>query len=144
MSKFTDGNGNEWTLRLKLGHRKPLADLGVGFNGANFGETIGAFMAATADPDVLAKVVHTISVSPPSTAAELADSFDGESFAAASLALSDEVIDFFHHGRPATTEAARSAVTTLMGQQDQQTAAALTRFVSGGNSPESPESIPPT
>jgi hypothetical protein len=144
VSKFTDSNGNEWTLRLKLGHRKPLAELGVGFNGANFGETIGAFMAATADPDVLAKVVHAITVSPPSTVAELADSFDGKTFAAASLALSDEVIDFFHHGRPATTEAARAAVTTLVSEQDRQTATALTRFVSGGNSPESPESIPPT
>jgi hypothetical protein len=143
MAKFTDSNGNEWTLRLKLGHRKALAELGVGFNGANFGETIGAFMAATGDPDTLAKVAHAIATAPPTTAEQLADSFDGETFAAASLALSDEVIDFFHHGRPATVTAARAAVKTLTGQQDETTAAALTRFASGTNSPESPGSTPP-
>ena len=144
MARFVDSNGGEWVLRLKLGHRKPLADLGIGFDATNFGRTIASFLAICDDPDKVAKVAHLIAVSPPSPPEQLADSFDGEGFATASLALADEVIDFFHHGRPATAEAARAAVKAVLTQQDQTTATELTRSVSVTSSPDSPASTPPT
>lgn len=141
MARFVDSNGGEWVLKLKVGHRKRLADLGVGFEAGNFGATMAAFLAACDDPDRLARVLHAIAVSPPATAEELADSFDGATFAAAGLALSDEVVDFFHYGRPATAEAARSAVSAILTKQDEATAktlaAVLTRSDSGTSSPGS-------
>lgn len=140
MARFVDGNGGEWVLRLKMSHRKPLAELGVDVRG-NFGAAMSAVIAAEGDPELLAKVFDVVAVDRPAgaTADTLLDSFDGETFAAARTALNEEVIDFFHHGQPATRQAARLAIGL-----DQMTAEALTRSFSGGSSAESPASTPPT
>lgn len=136
MARFTDCLGREWVLRLTLGHRTPLKDIGVLLQPGDMGETIAAFSAAMADPEKMVALCHLLTTPPPScTADEYAAGWDGEAFERAAEALEECVADFFLTRRPMVRAAILRRVREEMARADARAAemVAAARFDSGSS-----------
>lgn len=133
MAKFTDCSGREWTLRLTLGHRAGLKQLGI--DPTDFGTAVASLAQVTGvDAEKLVAVCHLLTVEPVSRE-EYDQGFDAATIEAAGEALADAVADFYLSRRPQTAAAMKRKVRELMARMDRATADALTRSESGSNSP---------
>lgn len=129
MSKFVDCLGREWTLRLTLGHRPPLKELGI--DTSELGKALATLTEATgADVDKLAAVCHLLTVEPV-TIEEYARGWDAVTVELAGEALADAVTDFFLGRRPKLAAAVKAKVKEVMAKMDATAAEALTRSASG-------------
>ena len=100
MARFTDCLGREWVLRMTLGHRSGLKDIGVLMQPGDMGQTIAAFVEAFGDPEKVVALCHLLTTPAPTvTADEYAAGWDGETFERAAEALEDCIADFFLAGR---------------------------------------------
>lgn len=142
MSKFSDCLGREWTLRLTLGHRAPLRELGVDTT------DVAAAMVSLAqltgfDADKLAAVCRLLTVEPITVGEdEYLLGWDVATVEAAGEALADAVLGFYLGRQPAAAAALKTKVGEVMAVVDKAMAAALTPSDSATNSPASAASTP--
>ena len=134
MAKFTDCLGREWSLRLTLGHRTGLKDIGVLMVPGDMGETIAAFVVAMSDPEKVVALCHLLTHPAPTlTADEYASGWDGPTFAAAGEAVEECVADFFLSRRPQAKAAILTKVREQMKAADARAAEAVARSGSGSS-----------
>ena len=133
MAKFRDCLGREWTLRLTLGHRAGLKDLGI--DTSDLVAALATLVRVTGmDADRLLAVCHLLTVEPV-TLAEYADGFDPATIDLAGEALADAVADFYLSRQPRAAAAVKAKVREQMEAMDRHVAARLTSSASATNSP---------
>lgn len=129
MAVFRDCLDRTWTLRLTLGHRAGLKDLGVDCK--DLGTALATLTAVTGvDADRLVSVCHLLTVED-ATREEYERGWDARTIEAAGEALADAVADFYLSRRPATAAALKAKVREQLAKMDQAAAEALTRSASG-------------
>lgn len=138
MSKYVDCLGREWTLRLTLGHRAALKDLGV--DTADLGSTVSTLTQATGGPDIdrLVSVVKLLTVEP--IPADYADGWDAGTIDSAGEALVDAVADFYLGRRPKLAAALKQRVRDGMAALDEKAAHLLNGVTLSSSATSSPES----
>ena len=106
MHSFTDAEGRNWTIRIRVSDLRRVKDLG--YDLAAWLDD-AALAARLADPCTLAGVLYAL-IAPQAAAGtgifhvtpeQLADALDGPALAAASEALWEELSDFFLPSLPA-------------------------------------------
>lgn len=133
MAKFRDCLDREWSLRLTLGHRAGMKDLGVDMK--DFGAAVTALSMATAmDAEKLVRVCHLLTVNPPPLA-EYEAGFDAVTIDAAGEALAEAVADFYLARQPKLAAAMKAKLREAMGQMDEAMTSHLTRSDLVTNSP---------
>jgi hypothetical protein len=134
MARFSDCLGREWTLRLTLGHRAAMKDIGVLLSPGDMGQTIAAFYEAMQDAEKVVALCHLLSTPTPTmTADEYAAGWDGETFERAGEALEECIADFFLSRRPKVKAAILAKVKAEREKADAKAAEVIARFGSGSS-----------
>lgn len=137
MSKFSDCLGREWTLRLTLGHRATLRELGVDTT------DVAAAMSSLGhltgmDAAKLAEVCRAVTAEPITVGVdEYEAGWDADTIERAGEALADAVLGFYLGRQPKAAAALKAKVSETLTAMDDALAAALTPSGSGTNSPAS-------
>lgn len=137
MAKFTDCLGREWTLRLTLGHRAPLRELGV--DTADVAAAMSSLGHLTGmDAAKLAAVCRAVTVEPITVSVDDYEmGWDADTIERAGEALADAVLGFYLGRQPAAAAALKAKVCEVMAGVDRAMAASLTPSASGTSSPAS-------
>lgn len=143
MAKFADCLGREWTLRLTLGHRSGLKDLGV--DATDLATTVASLTRVTggADVDALVAVVKLLTVEP--IPPDYDHGWDAGTIDRAGEALVDAVADFYLGRRPQMRAALLANVREKTAELDKRAAELLsgsTPSSGGTSSPASAGSTP--
>ena len=127
MSKFRDAEGREWKLSLTVGMVTRLrTDAGFELGKASSADRLGEMLFA--NPETVARVLwvmierqaEPLGVTPEA----FADGLDGPTIEAASTAILEAIIDFFHRAQPAA--AMKNKLPEVLGKMDQRITAAMT------------------